>query len=618
MSVSHPPLPRRVFARLSSRRRSVVSGVAALGLVLGALLAAGTPSFATTPATYTISGQVTADQSGGSPVPASDVSARLYSLTGDATGLAYLQSVEVTGGAFSFTGIAPGRYRIFFQADSGPSEVPAVGSSWLGSYYQDESTTVQVTDQNVTGLSQDLPATATISGTVTVTSAPSPGISGLDLAATAYLYDPTTGQYDQRNSAATSVGSDGSYTISGLAPGEWLVRIAAGGVNDESSLVTPGYFPSSDFETVTEAQAVTGADVSVGYLGTYQVGLDRLAGADRYETSVAVAQAFFPSSVPSGVVFVASGQNYPDALSASAAAGTFDSPLLLVDQNGVPSEVTAEIKQLAPADIVVVGGTGAVSAAAYEQLTKLVASPDDITRLWGSDRYATSRAVANFAFAGENAQTHLDAVFIATGTNYPDALVAGGAGGYDYSPVLLVNGSASSLDSATMQLLQTLDPGRIYIVGGTGAVSAGIEAQLDASTSAPVLRLSGEDRYDTAAAVDDEVFPFADDGFFATGEGYADALSISAVSGASGSPLYLTEPDCIPQNTWTGAMQQGVTTFFTVGGTGVIDNSVAQGLQVCAVSPSADRIGARPAQTADQASSSHAAAVRPGRPTLHF
>jgi putative cell wall-binding protein len=86
----------------------------------------------------------------------------------------------------------------------------------------------------------------------------------------------------------------------------------------------------------------------------------RWSGADRYGTSAAISRAAYPSGVGSGVVYVATGTNFPDALAAAAVAGRSGSPLLLVDPASVPGVIATEIRRIAPTRVVVLGGTSAV------------------------------------------------------------------------------------------------------------------------------------------------------------------------------------------------------------------------------------------------------------------
>ncbi|HYI50974.1 MAG TPA: cell wall-binding repeat-containing protein, partial [Microbacterium sp.] len=52
----------------------------------------------------------------------------------------------------------------------------------------------------------------------------------------------------------------------------------------------------------------------------------RWSGPDRYATSAAISAKTFPGTVP--VVFIASGQVFPDALSAAPAASRLGGPIL--------------------------------------------------------------------------------------------------------------------------------------------------------------------------------------------------------------------------------------------------------------------------------------------------
>ncbi|MFD5215738.1 cell wall-binding repeat-containing protein, partial [Microbacterium sp. NPDC058345] len=84
-----------------------------------------------------------------------------------------------------------------------------------------------------------------------------------------------------------------------------------------------------------------------------------------------VSKASFPESgVP--VVYVANGMDFPDALAGAAAAGTLGGPVLLTSQSALPSSVKSELSRLAPKRVVVLGGTGVVSATVESAIGALV------------------------------------------------------------------------------------------------------------------------------------------------------------------------------------------------------------------------------------------------------
>jgi len=209
----------------------------------------------------------------------------------------------------------------------------------------------------------------------------------------------------------------------------------------------------------------------------------RLAGADRYATAVAVAKRAYPAGA--NTVFIATGANFPDALAAGPVAVAKDAPVLLTQRDSIPSSTLAELKALHPSTVVIVGGTGAVSANVATKIGKL-SGVTRVTRIGGADRQATSRLLANFGFGS----TGSEFAFVATGANYPDALSAASIAGTLGAPILLVNGAARSVDSATAAQLTKLHVEDAVVVGGPAAVSFGLQRTLPADSG----RLSGPDR----------------------------------------------------------------------------------------------------------------------------
>ena len=90
--------------------------------------------------------------------------------------------------------------------------------------------------------------------------------------------------------------------------------------------------------------------------------ISRIAGASRYDTAAKISAQNYTASQPK--VYVATGQNVPDALAGAALAGRDGAPLILIPTSGtVPAVVMTELQRLAPTSIVIFGGTGAVSTA---------------------------------------------------------------------------------------------------------------------------------------------------------------------------------------------------------------------------------------------------------------
>ncbi|MBO3664991.1 cell wall-binding repeat-containing protein [Microbacterium stercoris] len=299
--------------------------------------------------------------------------------------------------------------------------------------------------------------------------------------------------------------------------------------------------------------------------------VDRLAGADRYSTSVAISQQY-SAGVP--VVYIAAGTAFPDGLSAAPAAAAQGGPLLLTAPNQLPAVVRDELLRLQPQKIVVVGGTGAVSAGVYAQLAGI---QPEIRRDAGADRYATSRIVNERAFPNG-----ASVVYIASGRDFPDALSSSAAAGSMGGAVLLLDGRKPQVDGGLAELIGTFGPEQIRVAGGTGAVSAGIASHL--AQWAPVIRLAGKDRYETSVAISANAFPNATDVSFAAGTGFADALAGAAFAGRRGAPLLVTAGTCLTRSAADLVTQWAPAQRWIFGGAGVVKAGVVYGT-ICNPAP---------------------------------
>ncbi|WP_309128015.1 cell wall-binding repeat-containing protein [Microbacterium sp.] len=290
----------------------------------------------------------------------------------------------------------------------------------------------------------------------------------------------------------------------------------------------------------------------------------RIAGTDRYDTAVRLSRTL---DGPVPVVFLATGADFPDALTAAAAAGAAGGPLLLTRPTMLPDLVRAEIVRLAPQRIVVVGGSGVVAAGVERALRGIAPT----TRIQGADRYETARRLSTAEF------TAADEVLIVTGRDYPDALVAAAAAGGARVPVLLVNGRATTLPSGILQEIRRLGAERVSIVGGYGAVRPELQSVL-AKAGLRVHRLAGANRYDTAAAVDDAYFPAssADRALIATGADFPDALAGAAAAARANQPLYLVRRTCADPATVASATRVGTTATLALGGAAVVSEASAR------------------------------------------
>ncbi len=211
------------------------------------------------------------------------------------------------------------------------------------------------------------------------------------------------------------------------------------------------------------------SDAVASKLRAYAGTVVRWAGANRYETAATISARTFAPGV--GVVYLATADTFPDALSGGGVAGKVGGPILLVSRDALPGATAAELSRLKPGRIVVLGGTGVISdgvRAAADRYTT-----GSVSRLAGADRYGTSVQVSKSAYGSS------ESVFIATGTNFPDGLAGGPVAALLPGPLLLV--SPTQLPAVVKAELQRLGPDRVIILGGSGVVSGSVVDAIDAA-----------------------------------------------------------------------------------------------------------------------------------------
>lgn len=290
--------------------------------------------------------------------------------------------------------------------------------------------------------------------------------------------------------------------------------------------------------------------------GSYDVDFDRptvrVAGSDRFETSVEIARRAFPGWTGVSHVIVASGDGgIPDALTASGLCWAYEAPLLLVSTARTPSSVARALREIASVTPTVtvhlVGGEASLPEQRVAEIRSAIGS-SRVARVAGRDRYATASAVAyrmrDVAVAA--GRTLPPRALLANGADEAhmvDALVFASVSSGTGMPLLLVR--QDSVPPATGQALADLGLATRFVAGGGASVSDAVRRELGAR------RLAGSNRYATAAAVATEAHSrswvtTAAVGVAAT---IPDALSGAGLLGRLGAPLLLTDPLNLPRST---------------------------------------------------------------------
>ena len=104
--------------------------------------------------------------------------------------------------------------------------------------------------------------------------------------------------------------------------------------------------------------------------------VERVAGANRRETSIAVAKKFFTNP---DMAVVASASNFPDGLCGGALAAALDAPLVLT-VDGKTSEAAAYTAELGIEAGYVLGGTGVLTDDSVVTVFSLESADDIIVK----------------------------------------------------------------------------------------------------------------------------------------------------------------------------------------------------------------------------------------------
>ena len=253
---------------------------------------------------------------------------------------------------------------------------------------------------------------------------------------------------------------------------------------------------------------------------------NRLSGATRYETAVAISKAGWSSA---STVVIATGNDFPDALAGGPLAYQENAPILLTKGDSLHPAAAAEIRRLKPDNAILLGSSGALSATVATQVQQLV---NNVERIGGKTRYETAAMIAD--------DIESDRAVVSNGQNFPDVLSVSPYAAKNGIPILLTRTAILPAETKT-----ALTGKKTTIVtGGTGAVSNEVMRQLPGAT-----RYGGANRFETGKLINQNLPMGKQKAFIATGTNFPDALAGSVLAAKKDAPILLTATNTIPSPT---------------------------------------------------------------------
>jgi len=181
---------------------------------------------------------------------------------------------------------------------------------------------------------------------------------------------------------------------------------------------------------------------------------ERIFGNNRYATSIEVAKYLNVSAE----IVVATGNDFPDALSIAPIAAKNGIPIILTDKTNLPDVVRTYINSKNITKSYIIGGTGVITDNVKGQLP----FPD---RIYGANRYETNVAILNRF----NSELNFATSYLATGNDFPDALAGSALAPKSMSPIILTDKTPGTVTknyvSGKLSVITSLNA-----LGGTGVI----------------------------------------------------------------------------------------------------------------------------------------------------
>ena len=210
----------------------------------------------------------------------------------------------------------------------------------------------------------------------------------------------------------------------------------------------------------------------------------------------------------------------------------------------------------------------------YEDGVCTICGDCSVKRLYGSDRIETAQKIADKLKTTLETETY-DAIIIANGDNFADALAGSYLANTKSAPILLYRAVAGMTESNLEYIQNNLsEDGVIYLLGGTAAIPESVEESL---ADYEIVRLAGSTRFETNLMILEEAGVKDEEILIATGWNFADSLSASA----TGLPILLV-------NSVTGTLteeqieffeQYDDNTFTIVGGTAAVSEELEAAIE---------------------------------------
>lgn len=206
----------------------------------------------------------------------------------------------------------------------------------------------------------------------------------------------------------------------------------------------------------------------------------------------------------------------------------------------------------------------------------------------GANRFDTAKEISS---VGNWKASGSDTVVLVNGNAIADGITATPLASSYNSTILLTN--TDELPAQTIEEMNSLAPKTVILIGGENAISSKLEQEIKTTFNAETKRISGQDRYQTAIKIANELGNREEikTAYMVSGNGEADALSVASKAGEEKQPIILVKKDGITEESYTWLTERKLENAYFIGGPNAInDSAIAKMNEITTEDVSGNRI----------------------------
>ncbi|MGL6107202.1 cell wall-binding repeat-containing protein [Romboutsia sp.] len=288
--------------------------------------------------------------------------------------------------------------------------------------------------------------------------------------------------------------------------------------------------------------------------------IKKIMGENIYETGTKISQEGWKSTA--NTVVLLNSKAIIDGIVASPLASIYDAPILLTNQDNLPTEMKKELLRLKPKNLIIIGGETMVSSQVINDIKTFLPSTA-IERIGGENRYETSLMVAKKI----NEKQNIKEIYIGYGGSEADLLSIACKAGEKKQPIILTN--KNFLENTTYEWLASKKIDNAYFIGGESVIQEEVITSINSISNNDVTknRISGANRFETNAKVIEKFYynKKLESPLITNSKAYETALMATPLASKLKSPMILVGDNGLDTTQEKVLSSKYTNTIYTIG-----------------------------------------------------